>query len=153
MYENGANVPTCFLTNLEDEYIARIDLDLQQRVQKAITLSKVTATVPKYKYPPQVCTAAMLQYLARYGQSFALKRCDAYRVSLLDSQRELKKSIFGGGYLMSEKTAAEKAAAEKAGAIEWELSRREREIIAKLSGKAYDPAADEDAGQMDLFGG
>ena len=52
------------------------------------------------------------------------------------------KTIFGGGLLLSEKAAAEKAAAEKAAAEKaaaekaaahiWELSERERKIVASL---------------------
>lgn len=54
-------------------------------------------------------------------------RKDAVLIRGLDSQAEFDKAIFGGGYLLSEKAAAEKAAATV-----WELSEREREIIASL---------------------
>jgi hypothetical protein len=46
----------------------------------------------------------------------------------LDSQRKFKKSIFGNGYLISGKKAAELKAAEYV----WELSEREKEIIKTL---------------------
>ena len=56
---------------------------------------------------------------------------------MLDSQRGAGKTVFGNGFLLSEKAAAEKvaaekAAAEKAGAKRWELSEREKEIIRRL---------------------
>jgi len=61
----------------------------------------------------------------------------------LDSQRKFKKSIFGNGYLISGKKAAELKAAElkaaelkaaelKAAENVWELSEREKEIIKTL---------------------
>lgn len=51
----------------------------------------------------------------------------------LDSQRKFKKSIFGCGYLISGKKAAELKAAElKAAENVWELSEREKEIIKTL---------------------
>ena len=46
---------------------------------------------------------------------------------LVDAQKEKKQGIFGSGYLISEKAAAEKAAAEK-----WKLSEREVEIVKSL---------------------
>lgn len=48
----------------------------------------------------------------------------------LDAMKAVKKAIFGKGYLISEKAAAEKAAAHK-----WELSDRERAIVKKLCTK------------------
>ena len=71
-------------------------------------------------------------------------------VRALDAQRAHKKAIFGGGFLLSEKStaeklkaekaaaekaAAEKANAEKVGAEVWGLSDRELEIIRELSGE------------------
>ncbi|MFK2214277.1 chromosome partitioning protein ParB, partial [Bacteroides fragilis] len=65
------------------------------------------------------------------------KKEDIYHIGGLDSQKPHKKSIFGSGFLLSEKAATEKAAAEKAAAekdniIIWELSEREMEIIKSL---------------------
>lgn len=79
----------------------------------------------------------MLQKYAHYGIEFAVKREDCTYVTKLDSQREMGKGIFGHGLLLSnraaaEKAAAEKAAAEKAAAHVWELSEREKGIIASL---------------------
>lgn len=59
---------------------------------------------------------------------------DAF-IDKLDAQSAHGKTIFGGGLLLSEKAAAEKAAAEKADAIIWQLSDRERAIVAKLGEK------------------
>ena len=69
--------------------------------------------------------------LSRYGVDFAIKRENGYFMRDLDSQRKFKKSIFGNGYLISGKKAAELKAAEhkaaelKAAEHVWELSERE----------------------------
>ena len=66
---------------------------------------------------------------------------DACFIRALDAQKQAEgRAIYGAGFLLSdsaaaEKAAAEKAAAEKAKARAWELSDRERGIIAKLSGR------------------
>lgn len=61
-------------------------------------------------------------------------------IRTLDSQRPLKKAIFGAGFLISDKKATELKGAkrttirekiEKAEKIYWELSDREKEIIKK----------------------
>jgi len=62
------------------------------------------------------------------------------KLSSLESQKNAKKGIFGGGHLVSDRAAAEIKAAEiKAAEIkvaqektEWQLSESEREIIASL---------------------
>lgn len=82
---------------------------------------------PKYEYPENVVTPSMLKQLSKYGVDYRIDEKDTFFVRSLDAQRKKKKRIFGGGYLISEKAAAEKAAAEK-----WELSEREKEIIKNL---------------------
>ena len=62
---------------------------------------------------------------------------DASFARALDAQREQGKAIYGASFLLSEKAAAEKAAAEKAAAEKreqfvWELSDREKAIVAAL---------------------
>ena len=130
IYENRAVVATSFLTNLETEYICRSDAELNRRLNMAVQETKQTVTLPKYKYPAHIVTASMLGKMAKYGVSYGVRREEAAFVPSIDSQKAQGKSIFGGGYLISEKAAAEKAAA-----IEWELSERERAIIRELSGK------------------
>lgn len=67
-----------------------------------------------------------------YGIDFSVKRGECEFISALDVQRESKKTIFGGGLLLSERMAAERMAEERENAIVWELSERERAIIAGL---------------------
>ena len=135
-YENGAKIGTSFVTNLEP-CLARSAPDLRERIAEAVaTIRREKArTLPKYKYPDNVVTAAMLGYMANHDTEYTVRRGRFIRE--LDSQRESGKAIFGGGYLISdtsaaEKAAAEKAAAEKAAAECWQLSDRERLIIESL---------------------
>lgn len=67
-----------------------------------------------------------------------MKQENGYFIRALDSQRKFKKTIFGAGYLISDKKSAELKSAEikAAGAIGakivWELSERENEIVKTL---------------------
>lgn len=133
-YENGAVVPTSFITNLEDNRI-RVAPDLYQVIDEANTKNQAQfkRTLPKYKYPNEVITAAMCRYMCTHGIPLVISKKDSYHIKQLDAQKELDGStIFGSGFLLSEKAAAEKAAAEKVNAIVWKLSDREKEIIRNL---------------------
>lgn len=79
--------------------------------------------LPGYIYPDTVVTSALLQKIAKGGIDLEID--EGYFIRRLDVQKD--ESIFGGGFLISEKAAAEKAAAEK-----WELSEREKEIVKSL---------------------
>lgn len=138
-YENGAKVPTSFLTNIEDGYAARSDPELYKAIDtaaKAYSKSK-HKDIPKYSYPVEVITAAKLGYLSKYGQSMRISRRECVRIRKLDSQEGTGKEIYGHGLLLSESAAAERAAAESAAAesaaaTAWPLSEREREIVRGL---------------------
>ena len=137
-YENGAVVRTAFVTSFGGN-IAQTAPSLRREVERAMRQikSQTKKELPKYTYPDHVLTPAMLQKYAHYGVEFAVKREDCTQIAKLDSQRPMGKTIFGGGLLLSEKAAAEKAAAEKAAAEKaaahvWELSEREKGIIASL---------------------
>lgn len=151
-YENGAQVPTSFVTNLEPGVVMRTVPDLSRAIEAAQAANKTTVTLPKYIYPDHVVTAAMAQRWCKYGVEYEVRREDCVRISGLDSQNPQGKTIFGGGLLLSkkaaadraeaeraataragaERAAAEKAAAERADAVEWPLSSRERAIIEGL---------------------
>ena len=140
-YENKAQVPTSFVTNLEDDYVFMTAPDLRKAVQDAADeyAKKFANPMPKYSYPSYVVTAAQGGYLSKYGQDLKIKRQDAVMIRALDMQKEQDKAIYGGGYLLSEKAAAEKAAAEKAAAEKaaatvWKLSDREMDIVKSLGG-------------------
>ena len=159
-YHNKAKVNTSFLTNLEKARV-RTAPALYRAIERASRgtqrLSK--PELPKYSYPDYVLTATMLSRYSKYGVDFSVSVDDSVRVNALDAQHMDKKSIFGSGYLLSERAAAEKAAAEKAAAekvevVQWSLSRRERAIIAQMSGTETadicDPETD-DPNQVTLF--
>ena len=61
---------------------------------------------------------------------FSVDEKDTYFIRGLDAQKEVGKAIFGSGFLLSEKAAAEKAADCIPDC--WELSEREKEIVRSL---------------------
>ncbi len=130
-YENGAEVPTSFVTNLED-CVLRTAPDLYQAI-KAENKKNIKATkreLPKYSYPDYIITAAIAQRWTKYGIHWKVSPSDCLSIGELDSQREAGKSIFGYGLLLSERAAAERAAAER-----WILSEREMQMVRALGAK------------------
>ena len=137
-YENGANVSTSFITNMDNVTI-RSAPDLYAVVEAANdeNLKAMHKALPKYSYPDHVVTAAMVQKYSKYGVEWVLPKGKGVRIAGLDSQKDEDKAIFGGGYLISDKAAkeraaAERAAAERAAATQWRLSDRELDIIRGL---------------------
>lgn len=129
-YENGANVNTSFLTNLEPEDVrVAVVPNLYQAVNdaNARNLAENKNELPKYIYPDEVLTAAAAAKLCKYGQALTLRTCDTEFIRALDAQKESGASIYGSGYLLSKRAAAERAAAER-----WALSDRERKIVRRL---------------------
>ena len=151
-YANGAKVNTGFISNLFGDVLAMSAPDLRKRIKEAQEKAKVNGSVslPRYEYPPEVLTTSMLGYLSTHGVEFKVMRDEVSPVPLsaLASQRAVGKSIFGNGWLISEKKAAEKKAAEKKAAekkaaekkaaekiIVWELSDVEREAVRRIDKK------------------
>lgn len=129
IYENGAKVPTSFVTNM-DKYKIRTAPKLAEAIDKAVEEGRERASeLPVYDYPPEVVTAARLAKIARIEFGVLPEHCHFTRQ--LDAQKETGAALYGAGYLIAEKAAAEKAAAKEIQV--WELSPREREIIKKLS--------------------
>lgn len=138
-YENGADVNTSFVTNLEPDLIVRTAPALSDAIRQAndANLPKEKKQLPKYSYPPEVITSAMVARWCSRGVDFRLRREDAARIPALDAQRPEGKAIYGCGFLLSESAAREaEAAAREAEAANaervWELSERERGIVAGL---------------------
>ena len=139
IYENGANVKTSFVTSFEPEITAQTSPELTRLVNDVVgrLQKEKTRTLPKYEYPDHIVTAALMQRYARYGVDFKVRRESCMLVRSLDAQKASRKSIFGGGLLLSEKAAAEKAAAEKAAAEKaaaekYSLSERERQLVESM---------------------
>lgn len=142
IYENGANVKTDFVSNLFGDIRVMTAPKLRRRIVEACKQDR--KQLPKYRYPDNVTSSALLSKIAPYVD-FVVRADECRFISRLDSQKG-GAGIFGGGVLLSnakaaEKAAAEKAAAEKAAAekaaeresIVWGLSDRERRIIDELS--------------------
>ena len=129
-YENGARVATSFVTNM-GEYKIEVNPDLYLAVKQADDENTKADELPNYEYPVNVITAPTT-ILAKYGVALRIRAEDASFTRALDAQKAEDKAIFGAGFLLSKKAAAEKAAAEKAAARRWQLSDRELQIIEDL---------------------
>ena len=130
-YENEAKVSTSFLTSLEDKGLrVRTAPDLYRVVDEANKewTKDLKKELPKYSYPDEVITSAMVARWSKYGVDFSVSVAESELCSALDAQKPDGKAIFGKGYLLSERAAAERAAA-----IRWPLSEREKEIVRRLS--------------------
>lgn len=143
-YANGAGVNTSFVSNLFGDVrlwccheLYRVVKDVNDQI-----LQEKKVNLPRYVYPNNVTSAALLGKIAK-GADLKIMKDDCYQISQLQSQKRLGKGIFGNGFLLSEKAAADKAAAEKAAAekaaagesIVWELSENEKRIIKQLGKK------------------
>ena len=157
IYENGADVKTDFVSSLFGDIRVMTSPDLRRRIVEACKSAKsAKPQLPKYRYPNNVTSSALLGKIAPYVD-FAVRANECRFISRLDSQKG-GMPIFGGGVLLSNAKAAEKVAAEKAAAkaaekaaaekaaekaaaekaaeresIVWGLSDRERRIIDELS--------------------
>lgn len=139
-YANGANVSTSFATNLEpDDVVVRTDARLFKMVNDANEKNQelTKKNMPIYYYPKNVVMAPLFHQLSRYGIEFCIRKGECYLVSELDSQKAKGKSIYGKGYLISnrllaEREKAEREKAEREDVTTWELSEHEKEIIKGL---------------------
>ena len=138
------------MTNLDENKIV-VSPELHEQVETASDQAQAerngAAELPKYDYPIEVATAARLGWLAEHGEAMEIRPESCAHIRSLDMQKEQGKAIFGSGFLLSqraaaeraaaeraaaERAAAERAAAERAAATVWTLSDRERQIIENL---------------------
>lgn len=134
-YENGAEICTSFVTNLEPHEIRfKSEPELYSIVKKANAefSTKIKKKRTKLLYPLEVVTASAVGLYSIYGIDFECSRSETLRVPALDAQREEGTSIFGAGYLISERKKAEREKAERAKAKVFKLSAREKELIRQL---------------------
>ncbi len=127
-YDNGADVSTSFITNLDEARVITAP-KLHDAIKKADAENRAArkTELPKYSYPDEVITSAIVSRWCKYGIEYRLNPDECERITALDAQKDEGKTIFGGGFLLSERAAAERAAATK-----WSLSERERAIVASL---------------------
>ncbi len=123
VFENGAKIRIAFATNMGEWFIqTRPDLAAAIKAVTRRTYPGNNPQVPSVvKLPPEVCTPARLLKLKA---DLRIKRGDAIFTRTVGEE---KYGLFGGGYLLSERAAAERAAVHKV-----ELSAREREIVKEL---------------------
>lgn len=134
-YQNGAVVPTSFTTNLCKERVW-CNPDLYKRLD---AFNEEKNSVNKLRFPVNVTSPALLQKIAKNGEEYRLMPEDCTYLSKLDNY---KHNLFGRGWLLSDKAAAEKEAAEKAAsekAYNIELSYREKAIIDILNKQTEKP--------------
>ena len=134
-YENGAEVNTSFVTNM-DRFRVRTAPELYAAVKAQDDANTKSAKeLPVYQYPLHVLTSAAAYQLSKYGVDYRVGKDQCAFIRAMDAQRNNGKAIFGGGFLLSERAAAERAAAKQANAIEWPLSDKERRMIAEMGGR------------------
>ena len=122
-YENGARVKTSFVTSYSGGIVAQTSPDLAKAINRENDrlIKANTKELPKYDYPMNVITAAMMQRYARYGVDLKIRADDCIQVGSLDAQKQVGKGIFGSGLLLCERAV-----------VRWELSDREKAIIQQL---------------------
>ena len=140
-YENGARVRTGFITNLHCEYRIWCCPELAGMIEEA--QAHEDKTKQGFIYPDNIVTAAILMKLVRRDIELRIRKksCEAIKGS--DSAKEEGRDLYGGGFIMSDKmaaeraaaerAAAERAAAERAAATRINLSDREKQIIERLN--------------------
>ena len=97
-YENGAQVNTAFLTNLDKEFCIRTCPELSRMIKEADDKNRADnrKEMPRYEYPDTVITPALLGRIAKYIE-FKLRPDECTFIRSLDSQKSYGKALFGGG--------------------------------------------------------
>lgn len=141
VYENGASVPTGFITNLDKSGTKiRLSAELASEIRKH--RQQDTRTISKYAYPDNVVSGAMIKKYC--VDEIRIREDECEYLWSLDSQRGTGKGIYGGGMLISDdavkrlKNARKEYLQQQGKSADgepdnvWELSEREREIIASM---------------------
>lgn len=130
-YENGAVVSTGFITNLVEDLRVWVCSDLYDAIEAA--QEEEDKTKRGFVYPDNIITAATLGKLAVHGTEYKVRKKSCEYIKQSDSAEEQGRALYGGGFIMSDRAAAERAAAERAAATRLNLSKREKSIIARLN--------------------
>ena len=115
------------------------DAELHKKFKELQERNK--ANLPKYEYPDHIVTVSKIAYCVEKGINVTFDKKDLKHYRGMDAQKKYGKSLFGSGFLASNKAAAAVAAATAAAAankkdnvIVWELSSKELQIIETLGG-------------------
>ena len=135
-YENKAVVTTSFITNMLPDVGVWVCPQLVEAIKEA--QAEPDKTKQKFVYPDNIITAATIQKLAHHGEEFIIHRRSCRYIKDSDTAKAQGRSLFGGGYILSDRAAAERAAAERAAATRLAISPRERRIIEQLNKQEYE---------------
>jgi hypothetical protein len=128
VFSNSARINISFISNLFGVQKIIVDGGLYQKIKDA--QSKLTS-LPKYSYPSELLSASKLGDYAKYGYNFSIKSNEVKFIRALDSQKPLKKNIFGGGALTTFKLQKlEKL--KRLNTFIFPLSAREKQILEYL---------------------
>ncbi len=131
-YENRAVVRTGFVTNMTPGLRVWVCPGLKEAVDAAQRKPELMP-MRKNAFDPHVVTPSTLQKLSAQGVSLKIRSESCRAVNEVNGY-----NLFGGGFLLSdraaaERAAAERAAAERAAAFKVAPSDRERRIIEMLN--------------------
>lgn len=140
-YENGAKVPTSFITNLTNG-MERIVVESAPELYRALKIAQDEhkgqgRQLTKNAYPSEVFTVSMAGYLSKYGKKLEIRASECEYLSALDEQKAQKKKLFGNGLLLSSDAtdrlmdALDSTGHTRSG-VEWQLSEREKDIVKRL---------------------
>lgn len=141
IYQNGAVIKTAFVSNLFGTAKIIGCHELHSKLKAIRDAQK--ANLPKYDYPANIVTVSSVAQQVLRGQSFIIDKKDVSFCRGLDSQKKVKKGMFGSGFFMSDKATKKfqnlkeiamntEKKVTQVNKIIWELSDREREIIKSL---------------------
>ena len=122
-YENGAEVPTSFVTNLGDAWIETAP-ELSREIRELQAKNKAA---PKYEYPANIITAAKVRYIDGKGIHFSLpRRTPREFIRKIDANKS--QGIFGAAFLVGKNAAQAQAQAQV-----FALSPRELALVEELT--------------------
>lgn len=90
-YHNGARVSTSFVSNLFGNTALVLAPEIDRMVKKAQKEANPPNTKPRYEYPPNVVTGAILSKYISRGVSLRIPREETHFTEALDSQRKVGK--------------------------------------------------------------
>ena len=124
-YENGANVPTEFATNLPCFPKISTAPDLGEAIERCRSQDK-KANLKAYEYPEEVLSISDLRTIAGGGVYF-----EAGEAEPINSLEDVR--LFGGRWLISKAKAQAKAQAQAKRILQ--LSEAQKRIVERLNGR------------------
>lgn len=129
IYENGANINTGFITNLDEYNAIHISSNLDREL-KALTPKK---NRNKYNLPRGVVSPVRLKKYAKGGKELYFPKGEVKMSQNLDHLRKLKFKLYGVPLFLSDRLYDVLDAQLNEDAVDIELSEAERGIIERLN--------------------